>query len=216
VKDNVLWFYYRENLEALERAGAQLVRLSLLDGDAWPELDGCYLGGGFPEDAAPQLSASRKLPTLARMVEDGMPVFAECGGFMLLCRGIVQDGRLHPMAGVFPMTVEQRPKPQGLGYVSGTVVGENPFLECGTVLRGHEFHYSRCVEGVQDVPHALQMSRGSGLGTSHGKAVDWIVRKRTVAGYTHIFAPALPTWAPNFVRAASDYATERNRASIGA
>ena len=53
VRDRALWFYYEENLEALRRAGAELVRLSLLDDAAWPELDGLYLGGGFPEDWAP-------------------------------------------------------------------------------------------------------------------------------------------------------------------
>jgi cobyrinic acid a,c-diamide synthase len=211
VKDSVLWFYYRENLEALTRAGARLVRLSLLDDAPWPEIDGCYLGGGFPEDAASTLSASPKLSALAGMVESGMPIFAECGGFMLLSRGIRGKDGFHSMADAFPVTVEQTSRPQGLGYVSGKVVQRNPFLDVDTPLRGHEFHYSRCVESVQGLPHALLLDRGIGMGRMDDGAPDGLLCKRTFAGYTHIFAPALPAWARNFVRAARTFAAECGR-----
>lgn len=133
MRDAALWFYYQENLEALTRAGAELVRLSLLDGgpesgsDPWEGLDGLYLGGGFPEDCAPELSRSPRLPLLARLAREGLPIYAECGGFMLLARGIEREGRLWPMSNVFPVTAHFCAKPQGLGYVQGTVRAENPF-----------------------------------------------------------------------------------------
>ena len=151
VRDAALWFYYEENLEALRRAGAELVRLSLLDGEdgghaksGWPQIDALYLGGGFPEDHVEALSASPLLRQMAQWAEQGMPIYAECGGFMVLSRGIERQGKLWPMGGILPVTAVFCPKPQGLGYVRGKITGENPFFPLQTELRGHEFHYSHC------------------------------------------------------------------------
>ena len=219
VRDAALWFYYQENLEALSHAGAELVRLSLLDGangdapnplDPWRNLDGLYLGGGFPEDCAPKLSRSPRLPLLARLAERGLPIYAECGGFMLLAQGIEREGRLWPMSNVFPVTARFCARPQGLGYVQGTVRSENPFFPSGLVLRGHEFHYSHC-RWEKDAPLcALELTRGKGMGHIDGAARDGLTRGRVWAAYTHIFAPAVPCWAPNFVAAARKFHRERD------
>lgn len=216
VRDAALWFYYEENLEALVRAGAELVRLSLLDSDPWPELDGLYLGGGFPEDFAPELSRSPHLPLLARRAGEGMPMYAECGGFMLLSQGIERQGRLWPMSGVFPVTARFCRKPQGLGYVRGTVVRENPYFPQGLELRGHEFHYSRCQwpkgaaesQAAWTPEHVLALERGQGM----GNGCDALIRGRIWASYTHIFAPAAPCWARNFVAVARLFQGERTAA----
>ncbi|MGE9985183.1 cobyrinate a,c-diamide synthase [Desulfovibrio sp. SGI.169] len=218
VRDAALWFYYQENLEALSRAGAELVRLSLLDGgheeasaasDPWLNLDGLYLGGGFPEDCAAELSRSPRLPLLARLAEKGLPIYAECGGFMLLSRGIEHEGRLWPMCNVFPVTARFCARPQGLGYVQGTVRAENPFFPPGLALRGHEFHYSHCRWEKQAPPCALELTRGKGMGLIDGAARDGLTRGRVWAAYTHIFAPAVPCWAPNFTAAARKFQRER-------
>ena len=103
VHDAALWFYYPENLEALEHAGAELVRLSLLSGDPWPEIDGLYLGGGFPEVFAAEIAANRQvLDRMKALSESGLPIYAECGGFMVLCDSLEIHGASHGMAGVFP------------------------------------------------------------------------------------------------------------------
>ncbi len=219
VRDAALWFYYQENLEALTRAGAELVRLSLLDGgpesgsDPWEGLDGLYLGGGFPEDCAPELSRSPRLPLLARLAREGLPIYAECGGFMLLARGIEREDGLWPMSNVFPVTARFCAKPQGLGYVQGTVRAENPFFPPGLILRGHEFHYSRCQWEGAAPSCALELSRGKGMGHLGGMACDGLTRGRVWAAYTHIFAPAVPCWADNFVAAARRFRQERNGAA---
>lgn len=221
VRDAALWFYYQENLEALSRAGAELVRLSLLDDggrgnaphapDPWQNLDGLYLGGGFPEDFAPELSRSPRLSLLARLAEKGLPVYAECGGFMLLSRGIEREGRFWPMCNVFPVTARFCARPQGLGYVQGTVRTENPFFPPGLVLRGHEFHYSHC-RWEKDAPRcALELTRGKGMGRIDGVPRDGLTRGRVWAAYTHIFAPAVPCWAANFTAAARQFRRERGR-----
>lgn len=255
VRDAALWFYYEENLEALRRAGAELVRLSLLDGEKsaavaggdaqealsgpacrapWPQVDGLYLGGGFPEDHAEALSRSPLLGQLAVWAELGMPIYAECGGFMVLSRGIERQGALWPMSGILPVSAVFCPKPQGLGYVRGKITGANPFFAPGTDLRGHEFHYSRCRwedtgDWSRNSRHArwvMQLDKGQGMGPppnaplhpDAGKGghaptslrVDGLVFRNVWASYTHIFAPAAPGWAENFVSAARSFAV-RNR-----
>lgn len=199
VHDAALWFYYRENLEALERAGAELVRVSLLNTEPWPELDGLYLGGGFPEELAGPLSLSPQLARLRIMSRTNMPIYAECGGFMVLAAAIVRDGLSYPMADVFPVQAHFHSKPQGLGYVEARVTQPNPFHPMGAVIRGHEFHYSHAAYAADvPLPTALQLESGTGM----GKGLDGLVCQQTFASYTHIFAPAVPHWATNFVRAA--------------
>lgn len=205
VHDAALWFYYGENLEALQRAGADLIELSLLSTSPWPVVDGLYLGGGFPEEVARELSHSPQLAHIRALSLAHLPIYAECGGFMVLADAIVRDGQHYPMAGIFPVNAHFHPKPQGLGYVEACVTADNPFHPTGSVVRGHEFHYSRA-EHVShaDLPTCFQLSTGTGMG--HGK--DGLLVRQTFASYTHIYAPAAPHWAENFVMAAARYGSK--------
>ena len=211
VCDAALWFYYQENLEALEKAGAELVRLSLLDSQPWPQLDALYLGGGFPEDFCAELGATRKLELLREYAELGMPIYAECGGMLLLVRGLERQGRNYPMAGIFPLQAHFYAQPQGLGYTEATVVRDNPFHPQGSRLRGHEFHYTRCVaeKVVPDLPYALRLDCGAGLIPGLSPGLDGLSYKAVFASYMHIFAPAVPHWARRFIEAAASFAASR-------
>lgn len=211
VHDAAFWFYYPENLEALRRNGAELLPVSLLAAADWPELDGLYLGGGFPEDFAEQLSHSAAVRRLPELVAHGLPVYAECGGFMVLAEAIEKEGIRYPMSGIFPVSAQFCPRPQGLGYVEARVTTENPYFPLGSHLRGHEFHYSRCVGGdAAALPpaSALTLEKGTGMGQKY----DGLVRGRVWASYLHIFAPAVPLWAPRFAALAATYQKERERA----
>ncbi|MFV0422671.1 cobyrinate a,c-diamide synthase [Oleidesulfovibrio sp.] len=207
VRDAALWFYYEENLEALRRAGAELVELSLLDDAEWPELDGLYLGGGFPETLAEKLAANEAARNrVRRFSEMNMPVYAECGGFMYLGAMLRYEGREYPMSGVFPVCTTIHSRPQGLGYVEASVVEENPFHAKGTQVRGHEFHYSRAEAlAGHKVCYSLKMERGEGMGAD----ADGLVVRNTFASYTHLFALGEPHWALNFVNAAREYKSHR-------
>jgi cobyrinic acid a,c-diamide synthase len=203
VRDASLWFYYQENLEALETAGASLVPLSLLDDRPWPVIDGLYLGGGFPETMADTLSANQVIIERVRtMSHAGMPIYAECGGFMYLCRELEYQNRVFPMAGIFPVSTTFCCKPQGLGYVQGQVTETNPFYPLGTTLVGHEFHYSRSAanDHAQLIP-CLDLERGQGVCTHQ----DMLLFRNTLAGYTHMHAFSNPEWANRFVEAARIY-----------
>jgi cobyrinic acid a,c-diamide synthase len=217
VLDAALWFYYQENLETLRRAGADLVEVSLLSEGEWPELDGLYLGGGFPETQAQALTvnASVRARVLA-LSRAGMPIYAECGGFMYLCEELHAEGVVYPMAGVFPLATTMCARPQGLGYAEATVFGENIFHPLGATLKGHEFHYSRCLAESRFTGHgrkpafALKMTRGAGM----LNGLDGVVSDNTFAAYTHIHALGAPHWAVNFVRAAERFRQDRTDMSI--
>ena len=205
VFDAALWFYYPENLEALQHAGARLTPVSLLSNEPWPELHGLYLGGGFPETQAQALAANNAVRERVRgLALAGLPIYAECGGFMYLCAGLTLDDGEHALAGVFPLVTRLCPRPQGLGYVEALVEAENPFHLLGARLTGHEFHYSACLEPSNPYAlpaTALRMLRGRGM--LNGR--DGLVSNNTFAAYTHIHALGTPHWAPNFVRAAEAY-----------
>ncbi len=206
VRDAVLWFYYEENLEALHRAGAELVRLSLLDGRPWPPIDGLYLGGGFPEELAAEPALAAKLAQLRAFAEENMPVYAECGGLLLLTRSLERGGVICPMAGVFPFSAHFHERPQGLGYVEAAVTLPNPFHPVDAVIRGHEFHYTRCLPlGGARPETALRLNCGTGLGQN----ADGLLYKSVFASYMHIFAPAVPHWAGRFAAAAAAFANRR-------
>ncbi len=219
VYDEAFWFYYVENLEALARAGAEIVPLSVLDPSPWPtDLHGLYLGGGYPEDFAAKISGSPHLAHIKAMAENNMPIYAECGGFMLLASELVRDDVGYPMAGVFPVHTHFHKKPQGLGYVQAKVSAANPFHPEGQIFKGHEFHYSHCLPDSTQPLHdmfCLQLDKGVGMGRFECDGVahycDGLTWKNTFAAYTHIYAPACPWWAQNFVALAQKFAQEKNR-----
>lgn len=196
--DPVFNFYYPDNLEALTLAGAQLVFVNSLK-DRLPEIDGLYLGGGFPEFFLDGLEQNRDLrKDIADAVEDGLPVYAECAGLMYLCRGIRWHDRYHEMVGVIPADVEISRRPQGHGYVVAEVTAENPLLPVGLTLRGHEFHHSK-LSWTTGLDFAYRIRRGRGT----GEQVDGIVYKNVFAAYTHLHALGTPEWAGAFVSLAS-------------
>ncbi len=180
-RDRAFCFYYQDNLERLIAAGADLRFFSPMT-DRLPEVDALYLGGGYPELHAAALSASRCREDVKRAVDDGMPVYAECGGLVYLTEEIEGDGR-YPMVGVLPARAEMTRRIQGLGYVEArATAGGAPLLPAGTVFRGHEFHYSR-LDCDADARFSLSLSRGKGI--EGGR--DGLFEQNTVGQYTHAY-----------------------------
>ncbi len=206
VRDSAFQFYYPENLEALEREGGELIYISALKDENLPDVKALYIGGGFPETHAEILASNVKFKTALRQaVEDGLPVYAECGGLMYLCQSIVIDDRVFPMVNIFPTQAVLQRNPQGLGYVTVRVIRHNPFYEVGTELTGHEFHYSRLVPSV--TPHcecAFEVVRGAGLGNQK----DGLVYRNVLGTYVHIHAKGERLWAPSLISAAKRFAAQ--------
>jgi cobyrinic acid a,c-diamide synthase len=200
LKDSAFSFYYPENLELLEQAGAELIPISALSAAALPgDLNALYIGGGFPETHAAALSANRTfLESLRRAAEEGLPIYAECGGLMLLSRALSWKGARYEMADVFPFEVEVSETAQGHGYIELQVDTPNPFFTAGTSLRGHEFHYSRIVPQSDWTATACEVRRGTGC----FKGRDAALIKNVWAGYTHLHALATPQWVRGLTDAA--------------
>ncbi len=210
LKDAAFQFYYPENIEALQAAGAEIVFISALREDSPPDIDALYIGGGFPETHAQELSANTGFSRRIReLVEAGLPVYAECGGLMYLGEELVLEGRSYAMAGVLPLTFGLFKRPQGHGYTVVTTERANPYYPIGTEIRGHEFHYSRVLRwsGTED-DFVFRMQRGVGI---HGDR-DGLLHKNVLATYTHIHALGNPGWASALVRNAVTFRSQRHRA----
>jgi cobyrinic acid a,c-diamide synthase len=209
LRDSAFTFYYPENLEALVARGATLVPVSSIEDGGLPPIDALYVGGGFPETHGERIAANGSfLAGLRAAAAAGMPIYAECGGLMLLCRSLSWKGARHAMAGVFPLDLDVKARPQGHGYASARVDRENPYYPVGTELLGHEFHYSCVSGGDQSVPTAMAVTRGAGCLAGR----DGLVAGRVFASYLHVHALGIPAWADGLVRAAREFASARRTA----
>ena len=198
-KDSVFTFYYPENLEALRQCGAELVPVSSLADSSLPEINALYIGGGFPETHADRLVENRSLmESVKTAAENGLPIYAECGGLIYLCRSLKCNSTLYPMAGVFPVDLEMRAKPVGHGYARLQIDRNNPFFIRDKVINGHEFHYSEVVSEIPEEWSCMSVRTGVGLGGGR----DGLLANRTLACYTHIHADSVRDWAAAMIAAA--------------
>jgi cobyrinic acid a,c-diamide synthase len=200
IRDRAFWFYYPENLAHLRRLGARVVDLDAMKDEKLSGLDALYLGGGFPETQAEALAQNRTFrQSLREKIEDGLPVYAECGGLMYLGENLVLGDHTYPMVGALPMDLLLEKKPQGHGYTILDVTGDNPYYPVGETLRGHEFHYSRPIwTGTEEMHPVFQVRRGHGL---DGK-VDGLCKNNLLATYTHLHAGGNTMWGESLVGAA--------------
>jgi cobyrinic acid a,c-diamide synthase len=207
IRDKAFQFYYPDNLEELERHGAVLREINALRDGALPDdIDALYIGGGFPETQAAELAANEGFcRSVKAAAEDGLPLYAECGGLIYLGRSLSVGENRYPMTAVLPVDFVLEKRPQAHGYTVLESGGSSPFLDKGISIRGHEFHYSRTSHIDGSLPMAYDVQRGFGI---DGKN-DGIIYKNVVASYTHIHALATPEWAPAMVNKAREH--QRNR-----
>lgn len=204
IRDAAFQFYYPENIEELEKNGAEIIEVNALEDDCLPDIDALYIGGGFPETNAITLAENKDFRGSVRSAaEKGLPIYAECGGLMFLGDSIVIDGKKYPMAGIFPITFEMKKKPQAHGYTIVEVEKENPFYPVGTVLHGHEFHYSAVVSISENSSAfmAFRMKRGHGIKNK----MDGICYKNVFATYTHIHALGATEWINGLINKAKEF-----------
>ena len=198
-RDRAFCFYYPENLRLLEQAGAELVPFSPLEDWHLPEnVQGIYLGGGYPELYARELAANHQLRAeLSFYADSGGPVYAECGGFMY-CMHSLEDGQnnTYPMLGLFPFQARMHDRLRALGYREVTVRQATLLGPAGTVIRGHEFHYSAIVDLPSDVARVYSLQdRHFGPTTLEGYTVH-----NVLASYIHLHFGSCPQAAEYFVR----------------
>jgi len=187
-RDRAFCFYYEDNLNLLREFGAELVEFSpMADTALPPDLDGIYLGGGYPELHAEALSVNESMRSaIAQFVASGAPVYAECGGFMYLTDAIVDsDARSWPMVGIFPTTARMQHRLAKLGYVE---------IETSSgLVRGHEFRYSV----IDPMPECIQRVYPS-------PAEGYQIRS-AMGSYVHLHFLSCPRFAEAFVHRCEEF-----------
>jgi cobyrinic acid a,c-diamide synthase len=208
IRDSAFQFYYPENIDALKNAGAQLIFTSPLSEEIPPEMDALYIGGGFPETHAEELDQNHTFRMkIKSMADNGLPIYAECGGLMYLGNDLILDNNTYAMTGVLPLSFGFSKRPKGHGYTILKVIKENPYYPVGSQIKGHEFHYSSILNYEEDCTQmAFLVERGTGI----WKQRDGICYKNVLATYTHIHACGTPQWAHALVEAARKYRSQKN------
>jgi cobyrinic acid a,c-diamide synthase len=207
-EDEAFCFYYADNLALLEKAGAQLVPFSPLRDAALPKnTHAVYLGGGYPELYANKLSENNSmLESLRCAAQGGMPVFAECGGFLYLHETLEDDaGKDYPMAGIIPGRGFKTSRLQRFGYARLTASRDNILCAAGEVIPGHEFHYWDTT------------APGDAMTAAKNDGRQWpcvVANENLFAGFPHLYLYGNPVFAVNFVKAAARYA-EAQRLPLG-
>ena len=159
-RDKAFNFYYHDGLALLEEKGAELLEFSPIADQALPKgISGIIIGGGFPELYLEELSANKSIQHELRTAHArGMPIYAECGGYMYLCRGIFSfSGAYYPMVNLIPADAKMEKKLVGLGYRAGHIQGSSVLGDAGSPIKGHEFHYSDLVNLADDYPWAFKL-----------------------------------------------------------
>ncbi len=209
-RDAAFTFYYQDALDLLESRGAKVVPFSPISDATVPEVDGLYLGGGFLEAHTERLSSNRSMrESIRRAIDRGMPVYAECGGLLYLCRDLLDShGARHDMVGTVAATAQMQPRLVALGYVTLEAEQDTLLLRKAEQVRGHEFHFSTV---HLDEPEPLVFQSHEGRGLSDGR--DGITRQNLLASYTHLHFAGAPVLAERFVEACRRFKEKVNRES---
>lgn len=209
-RDKAFCFYYRDNLDLLASAGAELVPFSPTNDTSLPEeLDGLYFGGGYPEVYARQLSENENMrKQVHHCCRNRMPIYGECGGFMYLSDGITTlDGEIHPMTGCFHLRTKMSPRLTALGYREITLRAQTPLGLPGTVIRGHEFHYSTLDTVSDSLPSVYQITDRAGV----EKPAGGFCTRQTLGSYIHLHFGSCPNTARHFTGLCRDYYRKRKQ-----
>ncbi len=196
-RDAAFGFYYPDDLERMRAAGAETVFFNALTDTKLPEVDGLFIGGGFPETSAAALAANGGLRGEIRAaIAAGMPVYAECGGLMYLCRTLAWQGETYPMVGAIAGDAVMCARPQGRGYTRLKGAPDCPWDVGATPFKAHEFHYARVENLPEDAHYAFEVQRGAGITGTH----DGIVVNNLLAGFCHMRHTEANPWVDRFLR----------------
>jgi cobyrinic acid a,c-diamide synthase len=202
-RDEAFCFYYQDNLDLLTHFGAELWFFSPVQHSNLPaNVSGLYLGGGYPELYARKLAENETLrKQILAAAHKGMPIFAECGGFMYLSRSIEVEGRNHPMVELYPFRTRMLPHRKALGYREVVLKRDSMLGPKGLKARGHEFHYSELIGDPGGVPDLFKLSsrKGTQVGT------DGFMLDNALAGYIHLHFGSNPAMAAHFVDSCEEY-----------
>jgi cobyrinic acid a,c-diamide synthase len=214
-QDQAFCFYYPDNLDLLEAAGAEIITFSPLHDDLLPDVEMLYLGGGYPELYGAALAKNIAMrAAVRRFAERGGVIYAECGGLMYLMESIRDfDGFSHDMVGIFPAETTMQKPGLTLGYRTVECSRRSILGDVGATARGHEFHYSTLV-AKGPLQYACALRDAAGL----SKGQDGLMSGNVLALYTHLHFASQPTVAGSLVesaRRAASYVSAPARRLLG-
>ncbi len=199
-RDAAFGFYYHDDFDALKQAGAELIFFDTLQDKKLPEVDGLFIGGGFPESFLSQLSANQSMrQSIYTAIEQGLPTYAECGGLMYLTKSINKDQQHYEMVGIIPADVKMHHKPQGRGYIRLKESTNHPWSSdehsTDKEIVGHEFHYSGLKNLDPSIQFVYQVLRGYGIDGQQ----DGLIYKNLLACYAHLRDTGQNHWTSRFI-----------------
>ena len=198
--DRAFCFYYSDTLKLFENLGAEIAYFSPLSDTMLPEsCSGLYIGGGYPELYAKELSENKSMLTAIKAaIQNGLPTIAECGGFMYLNSKMeTSDGKYYPMASVFPYKTYKTNRLVRFGYINVHAKEESLLFGEGDSIPAHEFHYWDSENPGSDL-HAVKPQSDKRWDCAH-------VAKTMYAGYPHLYLWGNLKAAERFVRACEAY-----------
>ncbi len=201
VRCSAFGFYYPDDLQALQDAGAELIEIDPCHQTELPEIDALFIGGGFPETHMNELEANAGLRSAIKTaIDNGLPAYAECGGLMYLARSIQWNKEVCQMVGCIDTDIIMEKTPQGRGYVQLQETANHPWPKLAAqsaddIINAHEFHYSRFNTVDKNVQFAFQVKRGTGINGEF----DGYVYKNLLANYTHQRNTWNNPWAQRFI-----------------
>lgn len=195
-------FYYYDNFDALRREGAKIEFFSPISDPTPPNCDGLYIGGGFPEVLGQLLTKNHTMKkSIKSLAEQGMPIYAECGGLMYLTKSIEYGNKKYSTVGLFDAETTMEKK-MTLNYTQAQVISDCIVAKKSTKLLGHEFHYSELRSIPKDSKFAYELSIGVGI---NGKK-DGLLEYNTLASYMHLYFDR-NNYSANFVKNCIKFST---------
>lgn len=196
-RDTAFGFYYPDDFESFEAAGAELVFFDTINDTHLPDIDGLFIGGGFPETSMAALEANAGMRhEIKHAIEGGLPAYAECGGLMYLCDSLEWNGQKHEMVGVIHGDAVMCERPQGRGHTRLSASADCLWQIEGDAFKAHEFHYAKVDNLPEDTKFGFDVKRGAGISGAH----DGIVVNNLMAGFCHMRNTVANPWVERFLR----------------
>lgn len=196
-RDTAFGFYYPDDFEIFEAAGAELVFFDTINDQRLPDLDGLFIGGGFPETSMAALEANSQMRRdIGQAIADGLPAYAECGGLMYLCDTLEWNGRKHNMVGTIQGDAIMYDRPQGRGHTRLEASGDCLWQVEGGAFNAHEFHHAKVENLPNGTKFGFDVKRGSGI----SGAQDGVVVNNLMAGFCHMRNTEANPWVHRFLR----------------
>jgi len=207
-KDKAFCFYYQQNLNFLEDAGAELVYFSPLEDTELPQdLDGLYLGGGYPENFARQLTENDEMRfQILRCAQMGMPIYAECGGLIYVCEKLLfEDKSAFSMVGIFPYTIKWDKNYLAIRYVEIRTTRDTILGPKGLLIKGQEFHQTRLLDDLEQQGCCYEVRS-----STNEQFLEGLYTKNVLASYMHLYFPSEEKIANQFVFQCKKYQQEKH------